>query len=118
MREALVEGRLTSLYWCDTRDMVADGLTKGSVERDPIVLLYSKNQWKGFGDQPVSVSLVQENGGKRSVRREDGQDDSSSRLLPKDANSQFQDGGRPPARMREAAEGQFHVYLDWTTVRG
>ena len=41
VREALVEKRLTTLYWCDIRDMVADGLTKGSVERVPIVLLAS-----------------------------------------------------------------------------
>ena len=40
--------------------MVADGLTKGSVERDPIILLYSKNIWEGIGAQPVSVSLVQD----------------------------------------------------------
>ena len=73
MREALVEGRLTTLYWCDTRDMAADGLTKGSVERDPIVLPYSKNQWKGIGDPPVSVSLVQEGGGKSPKVKSEGE---------------------------------------------
>ena len=58
VREALVEGSLTSLYWCDTSGMVADSLTKGSVERIPIILRYSKNVWKGIGDQSVSVSLI------------------------------------------------------------
>ena len=57
MREALVEKRLRTLYWVDTRDMVSDGLTKGSVERTEIIRLYEKNVWQTIGDKPVSVSL-------------------------------------------------------------
>ena len=59
VREALVEKRLRTLYWVDTRDMVSDGLTKGSVDRAEIILLYEKNLWKSIGDKPASVSLYQ-----------------------------------------------------------
>ena len=33
MREKLVSGLIRSYNWTDARDMVADGLTKGSVDR-------------------------------------------------------------------------------------
>ena len=59
VREAFVEKRLRTLYWVDTRDMVSDGLTKGSVDRTEIILLYEKKLWKSIGDKPVSVSLYQ-----------------------------------------------------------
>ncbi len=36
IREALKYGRLSALWWFDTRDMLADGLTKGTCERDPL----------------------------------------------------------------------------------
>ena len=76
--------------------MVADGLTKGSVERDPIVLLYSKNTWKGIGDQPVSVSLVH---GGRKLPDRDGQKLSDTGV--------------------EEIDLVFPVtiYLNWTTIR-
>ena len=57
VRGALMEKRLRTLYWVDTRDMVSDGLTKGSVGRTEIILLCEKNLWKSIGDKPVSVSL-------------------------------------------------------------
>ena len=59
VREALVEQRLRTLYWVDARDMVSDGLTKGSVDRTEISLLYEHNTWKSIGDKPVSVPLYQ-----------------------------------------------------------
>eukprot|EP00972_Heterocapsa_arctica_P091204 13457917-Heterocapsa_arctica.AAC.1 len=36
MRENLVTGRVRRLYWVDTRDMLADGMNKGSVPRAAI----------------------------------------------------------------------------------
>ena len=33
LRDRLACGGLRAIFWCDTRDMVADGLTKGSVSR-------------------------------------------------------------------------------------
>ena len=37
LRELLDKGVINALYWVDTRDMVADGMTKGSVARDAIL---------------------------------------------------------------------------------
>merc|ERR1711966_620289 len=36
LRELLSSKLLSSLMWEDTRDMIADGLTKGSVNRDAL----------------------------------------------------------------------------------
>ncbi len=33
LRELLEAGIVRSICWCDTRDMVADGITKGSLDR-------------------------------------------------------------------------------------
>ena len=34
LRECIDSGLVSSWRWCDTRDMLADGMTKGSVDRD------------------------------------------------------------------------------------
>ena len=39
LRDLLNRNVLTSLEWCDTRDMNADGHTKGSIDRDAILQL-------------------------------------------------------------------------------
>ena len=39
IRELLDHGILSSITWCDTRDMSADALTKGSIDRDILVKL-------------------------------------------------------------------------------
>ncbi len=36
---------LRSLYWLDTRDMIADGLTKGSVDRRALQKLANLSNW-------------------------------------------------------------------------
>ena len=36
LRDKLAQGILKRLFWSDTRDMVADGMTKGAVERKEI----------------------------------------------------------------------------------
>ena len=54
LRELLDTGILSELWWCDTRDMLSDGLTKGQVERDAlqkamrgsIVLTQTVHSWK------------------------------------------------------------------------
>ena len=38
LRKRLLAGTLSALWWTDTRDMLADGLTKGSVPRDQLLL--------------------------------------------------------------------------------
>ena len=41
LRQLLVRKRLGSLWWADTRSMIADGMTKGSVSRDLIAAVMS-----------------------------------------------------------------------------
>jgi hypothetical protein len=45
IRELLDLGILTELAWCDTRDMIADALTKGKVDRD-VLLEAMKGRFK------------------------------------------------------------------------
>jgi hypothetical protein len=45
VREFITRGIVFQLWWCDTRDMVSDGLTKGSVERTGILDLCEKGSW-------------------------------------------------------------------------
>ena len=42
----LCRTQLSSLVWIDTRDMIADGLNKGSVERGPLQQLLRDAQWR------------------------------------------------------------------------
>ena len=37
MRELLEDGQIDLLFWFDTEDMLPDGLTKGSVDREPLL---------------------------------------------------------------------------------
>jgi hypothetical protein len=45
VREQLRDGRIGLLWWIDTRDMVADGMNKGGLPRDPILSLCENGQW-------------------------------------------------------------------------
>ena len=42
VRELIDEKRLRRLYWIDTRDMLPDGLTKGSIDRLALLDIISK----------------------------------------------------------------------------
>ena len=44
IRELLQLGIITAIQWCDTRDMTADGHTKGSVERQLLLQLMQGSQ--------------------------------------------------------------------------
>ena len=46
LRESLVVKRIHRLWWIDTRDMVADGLTKGVIARDAMINFSMTGQWK------------------------------------------------------------------------
>ena len=46
IREQVRDGRITRLWWIDTRDMVADGLNKGGLPRDPILHMCEQGFWK------------------------------------------------------------------------
>ena len=45
VREQVRDGRIARLWWIDTRDMVADGLNKGGLPRDPILHLCERGKW-------------------------------------------------------------------------
>ena len=46
IRDKLVAGILQQLFWGDTRDMLADGLTKGSVNRSALQLAQEEGRFK------------------------------------------------------------------------
>jgi len=56
VKEALQRGQLKNLTWIDTRDMLADGLTKGSVDREALIDCGSQNVWKLIGEKPVTIT--------------------------------------------------------------
>ena len=45
LKEFLNRGILRKLWWCDTRDMIADGLTKGVVDRSAILRISEQGEW-------------------------------------------------------------------------
>ena len=74
IRELLDKGIIQYLFWIDTRDMVADGLTKGAVDRNTLhalmdgvqTLQHEYEQWKSkqlmrlVDDPKSSETLAQE----------------------------------------------------------
>ena len=57
VREHLESGHLNRLWWFDTRAMLADGLTKGSVDREALVAVCEQGVWQVVGDTPISKQL-------------------------------------------------------------
>ncbi len=45
-RERIMLRQVARLWWTDTRDMLADGLTKGSAHRGPLINCCDKGVWK------------------------------------------------------------------------
>jgi len=54
MRELVDSGEISRLWWIDTVMMIADGMTKGSIPRDDILMLVRDCVWKRNGDPPIS----------------------------------------------------------------
>ena len=52
-REHLDDGSVDRLYWFDTRAMLADGMNKGSVDREALVTACERGEWHLVGDEPV-----------------------------------------------------------------
>ena len=46
MREYLDTKKITALHRVDTRDMLADGLTKGTISRDCLLLALKDGEWR------------------------------------------------------------------------
>ncbi len=46
LRDRLASGTVRRFFWCDTRDMLADGLTKGGVERTLLIAASEQGTFK------------------------------------------------------------------------
>ena len=58
VREWLDHGVVRRVWWCDTDDMLADGMTKGAVDRDAILKLCNNCLWNVL-KKPASFSSVE-----------------------------------------------------------
>ena len=58
VREYLDRGVLKRLTWLDTLDMLADGLTKGVVERESLIRLANEGVWQLQGLEPVHSDVA------------------------------------------------------------
>ena len=56
LRELLEDKAVDVLYWFDTEDMLADGMTKGSIDRGPLLTVGHDGTWTIAHDQPVYKS--------------------------------------------------------------
>ena len=57
MREYLESGHVDLLWWLDTLAMLADGMTKGSEEREVLIRVCAEGMWKIVGQNPVPNQL-------------------------------------------------------------
>ena len=57
MREYLEAGHVDRLWWLDTLAMLADGMTKGSVEREALIKVCQLGIWQVVGMQPIFKQL-------------------------------------------------------------
>ena len=57
MREYMESGHVDRLWWLDTLAMLADGMTKGAVEREALIAVCESGIWKIIGLQPVCKQL-------------------------------------------------------------
>ena len=46
LRDRLASGTVRRFFWCDTRDMLADGLTKGGVDRTLLIAASERGSFK------------------------------------------------------------------------
>ena len=57
VRELLDASTLRALWWLDTRDCVADGLTKGCIDRAALVRAGYACRWLFEGADPVAPAI-------------------------------------------------------------
>ena len=60
MSDLIKRGVLTKVWWIDTKDMAADALTKGSIDRDVVMQLSDTGMWEFVGLQPVCFGSSRE----------------------------------------------------------
>ena len=59
MREFVDNGIVNKIWWIDTLDMIADGMTKGVVPRDLLLHISAGLDWTLQGDTPCGYSAPQ-----------------------------------------------------------
>ena len=59
-RELLEDGSVDVLYWFDTEGMLPDGMTKGSIDRRPLLELGFDGTWAITHENPVHKSLKED----------------------------------------------------------
>ena len=64
IRDRLARGLLRSVSWCDTRDMLGDGLTKGGIDRKLLQdamagFINMKHEVKTKGDRSLGTNAIQ-----------------------------------------------------------
>ena len=57
MREYLEAGWVDRLWWIDTLAMLADGMTKGSIDREALIKVCQKGLWVVLGAAPQCKRL-------------------------------------------------------------
>ena len=57
LRELLEEGTVDILYWFGIEDMLPDGMTKGSIDRKPLLALGYDGTWAIAHDNPVHKTM-------------------------------------------------------------
>ena len=57
LREYMETGHVDCLWWLDTLAMLADGMTKGSVEREALIKVCQLGMWRIVGLQLVFKQL-------------------------------------------------------------
>ena len=60
MSDLIKRGVLTKVWWIDTKDMASDALTKGSIDREVVMLLSSAGIWEFIGLPPVCFGSSRE----------------------------------------------------------
>ena len=62
MRGYLESGHVDLFWWLDTLAVLADGMTKGSVDREAFIRVCLDGIWKVVGQQPLSKQLRDDRG--------------------------------------------------------
>ena len=58
MREYLENCHADRLYWFDTEDVLPDGMTKGSIDREPIIKVCEQGIWSIRHASPISQTFA------------------------------------------------------------
>ena len=68
VRDYLDTKKITALHRIDTRDMLADGLTKGTISRDSLLEALVKGQWRVKHTEQLHSFTAEEKTGKEGDR--------------------------------------------------